>query len=183
MRFKIRFHSFLKKLVPEEIIIEAENIRSAIEGATRQLPQLAPNASRGRLQVSVVGCPTYEDLLKADREVIDIVPQLSGGKEGGFIQILVGVVTIAAAFIPGVGPLVSAALLSSGIGLVVGGLLSFLLPTPNRDTASGDPEASKYLGSPRNTTQIATRIPVLYGRDRVYGHFLSFDIDSKDIAV
>ena len=48
--------------------------------------------------------------------------------------------------------------------------------------AAQDPEASRYLGAPQNTTKAGTRIPLLYGEHQAYGHYLSFDIDAKDVA-
>lgn len=186
MRRRVYFHGSLKKLVGSDPFeVEAEDVASAIEGVTRQLPALAPNPVTGRFRVGVVGCDKAEDLKRTDMEDIHIVPQMSGGKKGGFFQILIGAVLVAAAFIisPSLSLEVSVALFTSGAAMMLGGVLSFLLPVPQRDTAVGDPEASKYLGSPRNTARIGTRIPVLYGRDRAYGHFISIDIDAKDIAV
>ena len=46
-----------------------------------------------------------------------------------------------------------------------------------------DPEASKYLSANQNTTKIVTRIPLMYGFNRAYGHYISFDVDAKDVAL
>ena len=46
-----------------------------------------------------------------------------------------------------------------------------------------DPEASKYLGADQNTVKIGTRIPLLYGKHQAFGHYLSFNVDAKDISL
>lgn len=186
MRARVHFHGYMKELVPEPIEVEAEDVRGAIEGVTRQLPQLAPEAIRGRHRLTVVGCPTVEDLRRTDMEDIHLVPQFSGGKRGGFLQIVIGAALIAASFaVPGahLATWKSMALFNIGTAMVLGGVMQLIAPAPKRDQATGDPEASKYLGAPGNTTASGTRVPMLYGRDMVYGHYLSFNISAKDVAV
>lgn len=187
MRRRVHFHGYLKQLVPDVIEIDAVDVADAIDGATRQLPQLAPDAVRGRHRITVVGCPTFEDLKRTDLEDIHIMPQLSGGKEGGVFQIVVGLTLIAVGFATG-NPFAAeqgfaTLMVTMGASMVLGGVMQLLMPTPKRDQAQGDPEASKYLGAPGNTTAIGTRIPILYGRDKVFGHYISFDVDAKDVAV
>ena len=140
----------------------------------------------GLHRIQVVGCETVEDLLSSDMEEIHIVPQLSGGKNGGFFQIVIGAALLAASFlVPGAALATwqSLALFNIGSALVIGGVMQLLAPAPKRDQAVGDPEASKYLGTPGNTTGSGTRIAVLYGRDKVFGHILSLNINAKDVAV
>src|SRR5690606_15604493 len=103
---------------------------------------------------------------------IHLVPELSGGKSGGFVKIALGAVLIAASFamtgpiLPALyGGISASAVFWGGVTLVLGGLLELISPAPKMDTkTSQDPEASKYLGTPQNTTRAGTRIPLLYGR-------------------
>ena len=121
-------------------------------------------------------------------ETFHILPAFFGSKKGGgFFQILIGAVLIAASFAFPAGALIGSTLMSMGASMVLGGLLSFMAPSPNRNDQNNqkgsDPEASKYLAATGNTTAHGTRIPVVYGRFKVYGHFLSFNVDAKDVAI
>ena len=66
-------------------------------------------------------------------------------------------------------------LMKVGALALLGGLSQLLAPTPE---AEEEQNRSAYLGAPGNTVKIGTRIPILYGRHKVYGHFLSFDINA-----
>jgi hypothetical protein len=63
--------------------------------------------------------------------------------------------------------------------MVLGGIVQMLTPVPETDSTEG----SMYLGAGVNTVRIGTRIPILYGTRKVGGHYLSFDVDAKDIAL
>jgi predicted phage tail protein len=188
MMRRVHFHGYLKALCPDPVEVFAISVEEAVEGVTRQVEALAPTPLRGRHRVQVVGCESVEALKTSDMTEIHVVPQFSGGKEGGFVQIVIGATLIAVSFALG-GPVGASATWASvmaftaGTSLVLGGVMQLLAPAPKRDQATGDPEASKYLGTPGNTVSSGTRVSVLYGRDLVYGHFLSFNINAKDVAV
>lgn len=182
-------HGYLKDLYPGEIRMNARSVVELVNGICRQTKVFNPTVDRGRHCIRVLGFDTEESLTQpTDQEVIHIVPELSGGK--GLLRILAGVALIAVSFLlPGVGPLaVGASGLVSGLfwfgaSLVLGGLLQMLSPAPTMDTDAPDnPEASKYLGAPGNTVRIGTRIPILFGRHQAYGHYMSFNIDAKDVT-
>jgi predicted phage tail protein len=134
-----------------------------------------------------------------DRDDIHIYPvddALFGAKSGGFVKIAIGTVLVVAAIASGglatgaAGTFLATAAttaFSLGTAMALGGILELLSPAPkvgmSGPGAAADPEASKYLGAPKNTMRIGTRIPLLYGEHIAYGHFLSFDIDAKEVAV
>jgi len=165
------------------IKIEAQNAFQAIEALSRQIEGFQPSAKKGKARVKIVGYETEESLYQdiPENETLHIVPQLNGGKSGNaWLQILAGVALIGVALIPGVGTMVSSIAMKVGAMLVLGGLSQLLAPQPENDK---DVQVkSRYLGSPGNTVQIGTRIPILYGEDRVYGHYLSFDINSQQFS-
>lgn len=174
--------------------VVADTIAEAITAVTRQIKTLQPVLGRPRQSFQIVDCDQFSEMTKpSDMQEIHLVPSFTGGKgNGGFIQIVLGAVLIAASFIPGlnvalVGSVtLSGMLFSMGMSLALGGVLAMMSPAPKRDSTLdtgfvGDPEQSKYLGSPKNTVAIGTRIPVGYGRHRVSGHFISFDIQAKDV--
>lgn len=205
MRRKVYFHGQFKDLAPEGIEVEARTIADAIEGVTRQFPQLRPKPGQNKQVFRVLGMKTVDMLRdpKVDMTTIRLVPFFSGGGGGGkgfgFIKIAIGIAIIAAApYLGGAGGLLGGTIFEASIGTIamggafmaLGGLLEVMSPAPSRDTSDAyssndgisDPVASKYLGAPKNTVAIGTRIPIGYGRHRVYGHYISFDIQAKDMA-
>jgi predicted phage tail protein len=153
-----------------------------LKAITRQIRGFAGNAITGPLRIKVVGHETIESLIApSDTQDLHLFPQLNGGKNGGFFQILLGVVLIAASFIPGLNAF-APILLKVGIMMVLGGILQ-LFNTPKRDNKDSTEKKSHYLGSPKNTVDVGTRIPILCGEDKVGGHYLSFQIDAVDTGV
>ena len=176
---KIHLHGYLSRFHDSPIEVAAPTVAHAIEVISRTIPGLAPNAVEGRHKVVVTGCKSKEDFdLPFTGSDIHIFPQLSGGKQNGLMQILIGGLLIGVALlIPG--GFLATALLSGGIALIAGGLIAMLTPQP-KDTQES---RTKYLGTPKNTVAIGTYIPILYGRHRAYGHYLSFEIFSKVVKV
>lgn len=184
MRRRVHFHGALKKLHDGPIEVVADTVAEAIRLVSLQLPGFRPNAIEGRKRVQVVGCNTIEKLFDSGNEMEDIhiFPQFNGGKRGGFLQILVGAALVAASFLLPIGPLVSGILLKVGAVIVLGGILQ-MFSAPARDAtgptgATGESNRSHYLGSPKNTVGIGTRIPILYGKRKVGGHLLSVNVSA-----
>lgn len=191
---KIHLHGPLKELYPDGFTIVASNPIEAINGFAKQTGVFNVPAEQEKYCVSVVGFETKESLyapFPANTNELHIVPPMLGGK-GGFFKVIIGVVIIAAAIATGgmaaalAGGTWTSFFFNMGISLVLGGLLEMLSPSPKMDltgNSASDPEASKYLGASQNTVKIGTRIPLLYGEHIAYGHYISFDVDSVDVAV
>lgn len=184
MRIEIHLHGRFRTYHDGPLVVHGDTVAEAIEGMSRMVPGFAPHPVHGRQRVKVVGHETPEDLfrmLEAD-VVIHVVPQLNGGKQGSAVQFVLGAVLIAAAFATGFGfaaagvPWYATALFNAGAMMVLGGVAQLLAPQPEMD--ADDQRRSRYLGAPKNTVEIGTRIPVLYGRFKVHGHYLSFDINA-----
>lgn len=195
-KVKVVLHGYLKKLLPDEIYLTGYSAAEIINGMCKMTKAFNPTPGQPRHSMTAIGFTTKESLyepLPVDCEELHLVPSMAGGKAGGFIQIVIGVVLIAAAFFTAGGSLAALAAegsfsavgiaFSMGISLVLGGLLSLLSPTPKADSFgnSSDPEASRYLGSSQNTVKIGTRIPIGYGMTKGGGQYLSFDVDAKDV--
>jgi len=198
-KVKIFLHGYLKDLYPNVIELTGSSVKEIINGLCKQTKAFDPKLGEDRHTISVVGFRTKESIegpLPSDTTELHLVPTLSGGK-GGLLKIVVGIVFIAAVVITAGGFAAAGALISSnifaaiafniGVSLVLGGLLEMLSPAPKKDGGGGavanDPEASKYLGATQNTVKIGTRIPIGYGRFKIYGHYLSFDVDAVDVAL
>jgi len=202
-RKRIHLHGYLADLYkgpPPEF--EAESAAEAIYAFTRQTKAFNVKPHQSKHCVRVVGFDNVSLLAHpTDVEDIHIVPDFSGGGGGGggFLKIAIGALLIAAAFIPGMQGLVlieatastaaitgASVAFSLGLSLVLGGLMEIMSPAPKRESSGGpqaEAAASRYLGGPKNTTRIGTRIGILYGRGQVYGHILSFDTVAKQVPV
>lgn len=189
-KVRIILHGNLKNLVPEGLAFEVNTAREAIEALCSQVKSLHPLIGQPRQKLRVIGFDTVESLIAPIAvDELHLIPVLGGGKSG-FFQIALGVVLIAVSFwnpagLMGLslmqGVTIGSIMFSVGLSMVLGGLAQMLAPAPTIDTRS-DPEASKILPSQQNTVKIGTRIPIGYGRHRVYGHYLSFNIQSTDVV-
>lgn len=178
-RRRIFLHGPLKKLSSEPIELEASTVLEAVSGLARVL-NLRTNAISERLMIKVLGFETAEQLKAvSDTQDLHIVPTLAGGKSA-FLQIVIGAVLITAAFFTGglslmAGVTLSSVLFGIGLAMVIGGLAQMLFPIKLADRAN---EPNTYLGAPGNTTRAGERIPLIFGRTKVYGQILSYNVDA-----
>ncbi|ESY35396.1 tail assembly protein [Mesorhizobium sp. C386A] len=171
MKVKVFLHGYFAKFHKGPIEVNAATVAEAIALITPQLPGFRPNAVHGRHRISVAGCDKVEDLYRpAKGGEIHLIPQFTGGKKGGYLQILLGVALVAVGWFAGIGWLLQAGALA-----FLGGVAQMLMPTPSSDD---NQKKSHYIGASDNTVTIGTRIPILYGEDLVGGHYLSFDTDA-----
>lgn len=182
----IRLHGSLRDIYPHDISVEAATAAEAISSLSC-IPEFQHAARGGYIPVEAPGFQSKDALYSlTDVEVIDLYPSLVGaGGKGGGLQIIIGIVIIvaailfppSAAFTAAIG-VTQGGLVLAGAMMVLGGVLQMLAPTP--EVTSGTDKKSDYLGTAKNTVRIGTPIPMVFGRRRVYGHYISFDIDAKD---
>jgi predicted phage tail protein len=119
--------------------------------------------------------------MNTDAKVIKIVPRVIGaGGNGGIIQVVLGVVMIAAAFITG-GTSVAAwgalqgALVGAGVGMLVGGVAQMLMPKVDttQDQNEDGNKANNGFGGAVTTVAQGNPVPVLRGRREVGGFIVS----------
>ena len=175
---RVIFHGILRRLCPEVYDLKVDSPYEALTALVTQIPALAAMRNGEGYLCRVAGCDTLQDLFRpTDAAEIHVVPDYTVGKSksSSWIQIGLGALLIVAAVIAApVAPQLSVFLFSTGVSLIAGGLLALLAKSPSRDD---NPDASKYLGEPGNTTANGTRIPIAYGVNRLYGHFLSYDVN------
>ena len=82
-----------------------------------------------------------------------------------------------AATIGSTGLTVGGVVFSTGVAIVLSGIMNLLFPTPKLDT--GKSSDSKYLGAQGNTVAVGTRIPFGYGIFKVAGHYISYNVSTK----
>lgn len=173
----------LIKIVPHGILADrypsfevgASSAADALEGWSRQV-----GADRS-MTVQVLDFDT-EEKLRADTDVTElhVVPAMHGG--GGVARIAIGALMIVGGIllIP-VNPVIASAVIGAGIGMVLGGVMSLFMKSPSVSKEK-DPEASKYLGSGKNTAGIGTIIGRGGGRMLIGGHYLSIQVNSNDMV-
>lgn len=177
---KIIPHGHLRQLY-QSFEIVADTAADALEGWARQVG-LSEVPFEKRPIVNVVD---FEDeaKLRAPTTVTELhlVPAMFGG--GGVARILIGGVMIVAGVLltPVIGPVNAGALISAGIGMVIGGVMSLFMKSPKVEKTE-EPEASKYIGTGENSTQIGTPIGFGGGRMRIGGHFLSVQVNSSEMV-
>ena len=118
---------------------------------------------------------------------------LGGGGSGGTQQLLMGAALIGLSFVlPGAGGLAASGFLSTislqgiamkmGISMVLSGVMGMIMKTPKPSVIGGqttDSEArieNKIFQGLQNTTQSNIPVPIIYGRTRVGGQFVSGEI-------
>jgi predicted phage tail protein len=187
---KIILHGYLKDLYDLPIEVECETVAEAVR-SLQNIPELAPK--NGQLHpITVQGVNSEISLYaKTPLDEIHVYPRTGGaGGKNGLLQIILGIALIAVAiFAPALIPvfltelgLTSGMVFMLGAQMLVGGLIQMLMAQPE-DQSRDSPESSKYLGSSANTVRIGTPIGIMYGVAKIGGHYLSYDVDAKDIAV
>ena len=190
---KIILHGHLKDRYSLPIEVDANSVAEAI-GFLTQFPEL----EGGPWPVTIRGVNSEIALYgETDMEEIHLYPRTGGsGGRNGLMQLIIGIAIVALAIVAApllFGPAGGAGLLGSvGIsqGMVImsggmmalGGIMQMLMPVPDMGSGKGS-EGSLFLGGAGNTTRINTPIGILYGMRRLFGQFLSFNVNAKDIAI
>ena len=106
---------------------------------------------------------------------IRIVPVIEGSKRGGILQIVLGVVLIAASYF-------GAPTAAAGIALLAGGVIQMLSPQAAGLKQSASPEnmPSYAFGSAKNTTASGNPVPICIGERRWGGAIISASIYAED---
>lgn len=179
MLVKIILTGYLKDFLPSgEVVVDAFNARDALEKAQNHLPKGAAH----QVTIKELACV---DALQTCPETLTVTPlayQGAGGsKKAGGIQIALGILLIAfSGGIAGLGlGLSKGAVILTGAQLILGGALQLLQKSPKADPTQGD-KKSRFINGDKNTVKEGTPIPLIYGRQKVYPHILSFNIDSDD---
>lgn len=122
-------------------------------------------------------------------EVIRITPVVIGSKKAGVLQTILGAVLVVVGAVvgvmtswTGVGGAIGAAMVSSGIGLMAGGVIQMLSPQAAglASKQDADNRASYAFGGVTNTAAQGNPVPLLYGKRRIGGAIISAGIYVED---
>lgn len=181
-------HGYLKDLLPDGLRIDCETVYEAIQFFANHPAIKAAGTGPGSIPIVIPGFDTVSSLKDRTSETeIHIHPTdlvgvglsgAGGGKNGGLLKIVVGVVLIAVGV--WLGPTTSWGkfLITMGANMILGGVLDILLYQKPPDPASNDQEKNEYIPARGNTTRVGTPIPLAYGtKVRLDGHFISLNVD------
>lgn len=112
--------------------------------------------------------------------VIHIVPKImgAGGDAMGWLQVIGGAILVGVGVALGGNP----ALISAGVGLMIGGAASLLMPTPKMDGSQDEDgnRANYGFGGAVTTVAQGNPVPILYGRRYIGGFICSAGIYTED---
>lgn len=119
------------------------------------------------------------------KNVIKFIPVLQGsGGNGGFFQVILGAVLIAASFV--VPSAASPYFLNAGIAMVIGGVVQMLTPIPSTnisdDNNRPDNKPSYTFNGAVNTSAQGYPVPIGYGRMIVGSAVISAGITVEELA-
>ena len=191
----IELHGILKKKFGRFFKLDVKSAKEACHAIACQIPafkqfmldserlgyHFAVFNGKKKIQKTNISERQLNDTTTANH--IHIVPKIigSGGKSGGWLQVIAGAVMVV------VGVMTSwaggGALVGAGIGLMIGGVSSLLMPTPKLDPANDDGnKPNNGFGGAVTTVAQGNPVPILYGEREVGGFIASAGIYTEDKA-
>ena len=180
----IELHGALAEKFGKYFKLQVDTAREAAHAIAEQLPEFKRfmlTAEQAGMRFAVfldeqtkernIGEDDLDNI--TDAQTIHIVPRLmgSGGKAFGWLQVVAGAALIGLSFTP-FGAAFAPALQGAGIGLMLGGATSLLMPTPKLDVQDEDGNRANYgFGGAVTTTAQGNAVPLLFG-ERLIGGFL-----------
>lgn len=189
MQVTLNFHEDLRNLFPEKLVVEAATPLSALQLVSEQHPlvsQIDPVPVRF-LEISSLGEMErnyFEDIeltvVPAQIEAI-LLPNYAGsGNSSQWLSVIVGVVLVIAAAPWGLAlfgkGMMAQTMMSLGVSMALTGILQILAPSPEKP----DNRKSAYFSGTASTVSSDTPIALAFGRRRLYGHYLSVNIDARN---
>lgn len=184
----IRFHGVLRERFGKEWYLEVNSVKEAMRLLSAQIQGLEHfmlNAHKQGLRFAVFTdkrktISEKEVDMQTGSELIRIMPIVEGaGGDGGLLQtvlgavmIVVGVVVTGMSF--GAASPIGAGLIGAGVGMMIGGIASMLMPKAQTDEANSDGnKANKGFGGAVTTVGQGNPVPILYGQREIGGFIIS----------
>lgn len=188
----VRLYGKLGQMFGREFRLAVRTPAEAVRALAVQLPGFEQHFMNAHKRGVAFAVFTGEKNISKDEllhpcadDIIKIAPILMGSKEGGWLNIVVGVVLIAVGvMVDWSGSLaqVGVAMVAAGVSMAVGGVIQLLSPGPKGIGAEDREEnrASYNFNGPVNTTAQGNPVPVLYGRMIVGSAVISAGIIAQD---
>ena len=176
----VRFYGDLKQF-GTVFKLNIGSVPEAIRALVTQIPGLREHIEKGSYKVRVDGKYIGDEGVHSEvSSTLHLTPVVKGaGKNGGLLQVVVGIVMIVAAvFYPPLAPY-AAAMISAGTGLVLGGVAQLLTKMPKAEgfKDSDDLKSSSFSNLANMTAQGAP-VPLIYGKMMVGSKVLSQGVRS-----
>ena len=176
----VRFYGDLKQF-GTVFKLDIGSVPEAIRALVTQIPGLREHIEKGSYKVRVDGRYIGDEGVHSEvNSTLHLTPVVKGaGKNGGLLQVVVGVVMIVAAvFYPPLAPY-AAAMISAGTGLILGGVAQLLTKMPKAEgfKDSDDLKSSSFSNLANMTAQGAP-VPLIYGKMMVGSKVLSQGVRS-----
>lgn len=182
----IRFHGVLRERFGKEWRLEVNSVKEAMRLLSAQIKGLEHfmlNAHKQGLRFAVFTdkrktISEKEVDMQTASELIRIVPVVAGaGGDGGLLNTILGAVMIVVGvvmmYFPGTQAM-APSVIGAGIGLLVGGIASMLMPKAQTDDANSDGnKANKGFGGAVTTVGQGNPVPILYGQREIGGFIIS----------
>ncbi|MBJ8450345.1 tail assembly protein [Acinetobacter bereziniae] len=182
----IRFHGVLRERFGKEWRLEVSSVKEAMRLLAVQIQGLEHfmlNAHKQGLRFAVFTdkrktISEKEVDMQTGSELIRIMPIIEGaGGDSGLINTLLGavmvVVGVVMMYFPGTQAM-APSVIGAGIGLLVGGIASMLMPKTQTDDANSDGNrANKGFGGAVTTVGQGNPVPILYGQREIGGFIIS----------
>lgn len=192
---KVKLHGILREKFGSEFELDVESVAEAVRALcilVQGFESFMANAHLQGIKFAVylddrnIG---EDDLCFATKSsVIRISPVIDGAKSGGIIQIVVGVIMIAAAFFTGGASLAAwgamqAALAGAGAAMMLGGIAQMMMPSAvsNMDQNQDGNKPNFGFGGAVTTIAQGLPVPILYGQREIGGFIISAKQESKDL--
>ena len=182
----IHLHGILAQKFGEFFELSVQSAKEATHALSCQMPEFKLfmlQAEQNGMRFAVfaddrnIGEDEIEDATGAS--VIHIVPKImgSGGKAFGWLQVIAGAALVGLSFTPfGAGWAMGA-----GVGLMIGGAASLLMPTPDLGAQDPDGNRANYgFGGAVTTVAQGNPVPLLYGERDAGGFICSAGIYTED---
>ena len=186
----IQLHGLLAKKFGRYFTLDVKTAKEATHALACQIPafkafmldserlgyRFAVFLGKKRTQKNNISEDEIDNITTAEH--IHIVPKVigAGGKAMGWLQVIAGVAMVGVGIFTG-----NVGLIGAGAGLLLGGVASLMMPTPQMDSQDEDGNrANNGFGGAVTTVAQGNPVPILYGEREVGGFIASAAIYAED---
>lgn len=180
----IRFYGDLKQF-GTKFKINADTAAEALNGLYLQIKGLRQNIMNGYFRVRINKQDITEQTLKlglhsklTDNAVIHIVPKVAGAKNGGIFGFIAGATMVVAGLFVGIATGAGAALVTSGMGMLLSGVAQMLTKLPNLQNSEEKSNNNTSFSSLDNTIAQGSAVPLCYGTMKIGSKVLSQGLEA-----
>ena len=185
----IQLHGVLAREFGEYFRLDVQSAKEATHAIACQIPafklfmlRAEQNGMRFAIFTDDKNISESEVEDSTSARTIHVVPKVMGsGGDGGWLQVIGGALLVATGFVLAASTGSSWGLISAGVGLMIGGAASLLMPTPEIGEQDEDGNKANYgFGSAVTTVAQGNPVPILYGEREVGGFICSAGIYTED---